>query len=183
MPSWGSLCSWYHNTLKWSTARIHSVPVKLVLQTNLHRMHGSYYVEMYKGVYKNVIVTYTYMWHMELWSAHSHHWRSIFCTAAPGLVSCHRRNNCQVSGPESDSLLHIIVWSKLLASKETEITGHKIEAIKKVVRNLPAVCHDQPQVWFVAQWFPSVWTPWKNLWTLLFLETCMMCLNLWTFAV
>jgi len=52
--------------------------------------------------------------------------------------------------PESDSLLHITVFSKLLASKETEITGHKMEAIKKVSHNLPAVCHEKPQVWFVV---------------------------------
>jgi hypothetical protein len=39
-------------------------------------------------------------------------------------------------------------------------------------------------LWYVAQWFLSLWIPLKkNLWTLLFLETCcMMCFNLWTFA-
>lgn len=50
--------------LKWSTARISLVHVKLVLQTNRHRMHGTYYVKIYRGVYKN-IVTSVYMRHME----------------------------------------------------------------------------------------------------------------------
>ena len=70
---------------------------------------------------------------------------------------------------EGDSLLHISICYKFLASqvllkgsKEMEIGGLKIRAVGRMVHLVPRFSNitSHKSGWqYVAQWFPSLWTP------------------------
>jgi hypothetical protein len=115
------------------------------------------------------------------------HWRWIICcTAVLGLASCCRRSNCLVSVARRWQFTSHHCLFQITCQLKDRNHWAQDSVIKKVVYNLPALCHNQPQVWFIVcgPVISFSLDPLINLRTLFYSRKLVVwcVLTLWTFA-